>query len=89
MNIHAVVNFKSFFKPRKIEIVSSTVGSLTNTFWKRRSKALSFPYIGDIHQALWHRLNAIHHVLASVLINFRRPYCLLFYQLRRYYEFHQ
>ncbi len=30
------------FKPRKIEIVSWTVGSCTSTFWKRRSKALSF-----------------------------------------------
>ena len=33
---------KRSFNPRKIEIVSSTVGSWTNTFWKRLSKALSF-----------------------------------------------
>ncbi len=30
------------FKPRKIATVSSTDGSSTNTFWKRRSKAASF-----------------------------------------------
>jgi hypothetical protein len=28
--------------PRKIAIVSSTLGSSTSTFWKRRSKAASF-----------------------------------------------
>ena len=30
------------FRPRRIEIVSSTVGSLTNTGWKRRASAASF-----------------------------------------------
>ena len=30
------------FKPRSIEIVSSTVGSLTRTCWNLRSSALSF-----------------------------------------------
>ena len=33
---------KRSFNPRRIEIVSSTVGSCTSTFWKRRSNALSF-----------------------------------------------
>jgi hypothetical protein len=30
------------FRPRRIEIVSSTVGSLTNTGWNRRARAASF-----------------------------------------------
>ena len=33
---------KRSFKPLKIEIVSSTDGSVTKTFWKRLSRAASF-----------------------------------------------
>ncbi len=45
-------------------MVSSTEGSATNTFWKRRSSAASFRCTDGIHQASSPRRSAVHHAPA-------------------------
>ena len=42
LDAHAVMDFVALLRPRRIAIVSSTVGSPTSTGWKRRSSAASF-----------------------------------------------